>query len=373
LRWYIKRHMDFDEYYDRVYGAWLGRVAGSHFGAPLEFRPFSYIQRKYCAGGRKEITGYVKPVDPNQVNDDEIYEIVGLVALETQDIDITSGDIARAWAERLYKMQFTAEKVALRNIRRGIMPPDCASEANGNIWYDAIGAQMKADIWGLIAPNCPEIAARYAEMDGRVAHQNVGVDGEIFIAGMISNGFHESDMRELIHKSLALLPSESPYRQFIEKTESIHQKHKDWRPAREEMLLEWHKIRKALRKTSSFKRRVVFLNQFVGGLHVLPNAGIITLSLLYGADDPKDPFGRPVCLGGMMALDADCNCGNIGAIMGTILGANKIPPAWRDPLKDTFHTYVKGYGQWRISELAQRICDVGRRVLAAQCPEKQLL
>lgn len=97
-----------------------------------------------------------------------------------------SGDIAREWDKRLYKMQFTAERAALKNIRKGIMPPDCASEANGNIWYDAIGGQMKADIWGLIAPNCPEIAARYAEIDGKVAHQGVGVEGEIFVAGRFS-------------------------------------------------------------------------------------------------------------------------------------------------------------------------------------------
>jgi hypothetical protein len=193
----------------------------------------------------------------------------------------------------------------------------------------------------------------------------VGVDGEIFIAAMVANAFHESDVRELIHRSLALLPPQSAYRQFVEKTESIYQKHQDWRPAREEMLSEWHRIRKSLRRKSSFKRRAVFLNRFVGNLHVLPNAGIITLSLLYGADDPEDTFGRPVCLGGMMALDTDCNCGNLGAIMGTILGAKKFPSVWKDPLRDTFHTYVKGYEHWKISELARRICDMGKKVLAA--------
>lgn len=365
--------MDFDTYYDKVHGAWLGRVAGSHFGAPLEFRPFSSTQKKYCAGGQKEITAYVKPVDPDQVNDDEIYEIVGLVALETKGIDITSENIAREWDRRLYKMQFTAERVALKNIRKGIMPPDCASEANGNIWYDAIGGQMKADIWGLIAPNCPEIAARYAEIDGKVAHQGVGVEGEIFVAGMISNAFGESSVTELIHKSQELLPPESVYRQFVEKTVSIHQKHKSWRPAREEMLQEWHKIRKKLKETGTLKRKAVFLNRVVSGLHVLPNAGIIVLSLLCGADDPTDPFGRAVCLGGMMALDTDCNCGNIGAIMGTILGAKGIPPAWKDPLKDTFHTYVRGYEHWKISELAHRICQAGNKVLAAKCPEKRIV
>jgi ADP-ribosylglycohydrolase len=364
--------MDYSEYYDKVHGAWLGRVAGSHFGAPLEFRPYSYIQRKYCAGGKTEITGYVKPVDPNQVNDDEIYEIVGLVTLETGGIDITSKDIAQEWAHRLYKKQYTAEKAALKNIRQGIMPPDCASEANGNIWYDAIGGQMKADIWGLIAPNCPEVAAHYAEIDGKVAHQGVGVEGEIFVAGLISNAFGESDMSNLIRMSLEVLPPESQYRRFVERTVSAFQKHSDWKPARDEMLREWSQIRSTLKKEGSRRRKMVFLNRFLSGLHVLPNAGIIVLSLLYGADDRTDPFGRAVCLGGMMALDTDCNCGNIGAIMGTILGADGIPPAWKDPLQNTFHTYVKGYEHWQISELAERICAAGKKVLTAKCPEKQI-
>ena len=364
--------MNSDEYYDKVFGAWLGRVVGSHFGAPLEFRPFSYTQRKYCMGGQKEITGYVRRVNPDQVNDDEIYEIVGLVALEEKGIDITSADIAREWDKRLYKMQFSAEKVALNNIRKGLMPPDCASEANGNIWYDAIGGQMKADIWGLIAPNCPEVAAHYAEIDGKVAHQGVGVEGEIFIAGMVSNAFHEPDVKRLIRESLELLPPESAYRQFVETTVSIQQKHRNWKPAREEMLREWRRIRGTLRKGASFKRRFVYPNGFASGLHVLPNAGIIVLSLLYGAGDAVDPFGRAICIGGMMALDTDCNCGNLGAIMGTILGAKGIPSNWSEPLNDTFHTYVRGYEHWKISELASRICNVGKSIVAVKCPGEEI-
>ncbi len=33
----------------------------------------------------------------------------------------------------------------------------------------------------------------------------------------------------------------------------------------------------------------------------------------------------------MMGLDTDCNCGNIGAILGAQLGNNKIPIKWRNP------------------------------------------
>lgn len=205
-----------------------------------------------------------------------------------------------------------------------------------------------------------------------MAHQGVGVEGEIFVAGMVSNAFHEQDVRELIRESLELLPPESAYREFVENTVSIHRKHESWRPARKEMMREWHRIRNELRESASFKQKAAFLNGFASVLHVLPNAGIIILSLLYGADDMVDPYGRVVCLGGMMALDTDCNCGNLGAIMGTILGAKRIPSAWKDPLKDTFHTYVKGYEHWKISEPARRICEIGKKVVASRYPDRQI-
>jgi ADP-ribosylglycohydrolase len=100
---------------------------------------------------------------------------------------------------------------------------------------------------------------------------------------------------------------------------------------------------------------------------VLPNIGIIILSLLYGALDKEDPLGRSICIAAMMGLDTDCNCGNIGAILGAQLGAEKIPSKWKDPLQDTFSTYVKGYEKWKITELAQRIADIGKKVIKEKC------
>jgi len=64
-----------------------------------------------------------------------------------------------------------------------------------------------------------------------------------------------------------------------------------------------------------------------------------------------------------MGYDTDCNCGNIGAILGAQLGADKIPLKWSEPLQDTFSTYVKGYEKWKISELARRIATVGENVI----------
>jgi len=86
--------MDDQEYYEKVHGGWIGRVAGSHLGTSLEFRPYSYIQRKYCSGGKSDIRSFVKRVDPNAVNDDETYQIASLLAVEKHGAGLTAKDIA---------------------------------------------------------------------------------------------------------------------------------------------------------------------------------------------------------------------------------------------------------------------------------------
>ncbi|GAI78916.1 unnamed protein product, partial [marine sediment metagenome] len=118
------------------------------------------------------------------------------------------------------------------------------------------------------------------------------------------------------------------------------------------------------------KKRRRFLRTHFKKTHVLPNIGIIILSLLYGAQDEKDPLGKSICIAAMMGLDTDCNCGNIGAVLGVQLGAENILPKWKDPLQDTFATYVKGHEKWKITELAQRITNVGKLIVKEKCKDQ---
>jgi hypothetical protein len=210
------------------------------------------------------------------------------------------------------------------------------------------------------------MAAHYARIDGSVAHQGIGIDGEIFVAAMIANSFGISDIEELIHESLLMLPRESDYRLFVEQCLIIPEKRASWRDGRAALMQAWNATRKSLLQQTRSVGRWFFL-RFLHPLHVLPNAGIIVLSLLYGQDH-KDRFGRPLCLAAMMGYDTDCNCGNLGTILGTILGEKGIPARWKDPLQDRFNTYVKGYESWRITDLSRRICDSGKMLLRAGCP-----
>ncbi|MFO7795930.1 MAG: ADP-ribosylglycohydrolase family protein [Promethearchaeati archaeon] len=348
-------------YYNKVYGSWLGRISGDFVGAPIEFLPI--ILRKLIYG---EIHYYPRTVDINYVNDDEMYEICALVALQKNGIRISSQDIAQEWVNLLYTQNFTAEKKALNNLKGGILPPE--SGRRNNIYYDAIGAQMRADIWGQISPGLPELAKQYAQIDGRISHAGIGVEGEIFIAVLISQAFFKPDICRNIISALEYLPStrESLYTQMVENAIRLYEQYpNDYKIARQELIQYWHYIRRnvLLEEENLFNERSIkYLNRFISGVHVLPNAGIITLALLYGSMS-GDPLGKSICIAASMGLDTDCNCGNIGAILGAQIGATNIPMKWKAPLRNTFSTYVKGHERWKITELAKQIYKVGLSVI----------
>ncbi len=360
------KQIKFENYYNKVLGSWIGRVAGDHVGAPIEFKPYDFIMQQYGT-----IDSYLKPVDVNYVNDDEMYEICALIALEKHGLDISSKDIAKEWVDRLYTQNFTAERVALKNLRKGIEPPK--SGITKNIWYDAIGAQMRADIWGQICPGCPRMAKYYAEIDGSISHAGIGIDGEVYVAILISNAFFEKDIRKNIHNSIKFFPlrEESRYTDMIFKAIELYDENpNDFRKARKKLMEYWNTIRVELVQKANVRRKREFLNhEILSGVHVLPNAGFIILSLLYGANTKEDPLGRSICIAAMLGLDTDCNCGNVGAIVGAQIGAEMIKSKWRKPLKDTFNTYVKDYEHWKISELASRIAKIGKQICETKCKD----
>ena len=55
-------------------------------------------------------------------SDDSDYIVLSLHTLESRGISITSRDIAEEWIKYL-KYAYTAEKIALENLKRGLFPP----------------------------------------------------------------------------------------------------------------------------------------------------------------------------------------------------------------------------------------------------------
>ena len=65
----------------------------------------------------------------------------------------------------------------------------------------------------------------------------------------------------------------------------------------------------------------------------------------------------------MGGWDTDCNGATVGSILGILLGAEKMPEKWISPLNDRVESFVVGYNNSRISDLAKRTFNLAKRAL----------
>jgi ADP-ribosylglycohydrolase len=268
-------------------------------------------------------------------DDDTSYQIIALHALGTYGPDLSCKQIGREWLEHCPVISDRlAEGIALKWMREGTLPPKSGQHSSG----EAVGGQMRGEIWGLLCPGRPDLAAEYARRDAVVSHCKNGVYGEQFIAAITSAAFVESDVRKLIDTGLSVIPSDSEYASVVRWMISSHDRNPEWRDTLKDLIDKYPHTCDP----------------------VYAEAGIVALALLYGNGD----FSKSICIAASCGSDTDCNTANVGAILGCIHGARAIPARWTGPIDDTFRCFAKGLEDWKISELSKRICADGRRVMA---------
>ena len=203
--------VDKDFLLEKIWGSWTGKIAGGTFGMPVEGKTRSVITKF-----QPPLSGW--SIHHNQaVNDDEQYELISLLALETLSDDefanrLKAGTILEPdflgpfWLKYLLPQYvFTAEKAAYDNAKAGV-PWEHAGDyvyehegkVYGNEYADWIGAQMKGELYGMLLPAwgwyknsktdleilrpCLDLSLQ----DALIAHRDVGIVGELFISAMIS-------------------------------------------------------------------------------------------------------------------------------------------------------------------------------------------
>nr|MDO8115387.1 ADP-ribosylglycohydrolase family protein [Candidatus Sigynarchaeota archaeon] len=360
---------------NRIHGGFIGRVVGSTMGTTVENWSYEDIKKKH--GTIDEYIGFVFDAQghiPGIPNDDEMFEIVLLMTLEergNQASKITTIDIAKKWLDLISpNFTFTAEKVAIERFRKGQFLFG-ENLVQGNPYYDFIGAQMRAEMPGWVNPGNMDAALKLAKIDAEVSHAREGIIGELFISAIISNTFIVPlkaasftgkiafpDLQKVIEKSKAAIPVGSLYAKVITRVETLYKKHPaDW----ETNFLEFREfvtseILDELCKDADKARQDTLRRIF--RIHVLPNAGIIMLALLHGQGD----FSRSLEICADCGMDADCNCGNVGAILGTMLGPENIPGKWKDPLDNRFLTLTKDAEEDHLDAVARRIYEMSKKM-----------
>jgi len=348
---------DKKEYLERVQGALLARMAGCTLGAPVEgwpvermeslakengekFPPVDYWTRvpdpyskRYGVSRREEYTR--NKMNGVPVDDDIAYTLLGLLIVEDFGPDFTVADAGRAWLKYL-PMACTAEKVALDNLRKGV-PAERAAEKD-NPFCEWIGADIRADPWGCLAPGWPEKAAEMAWRDAFLSHRRNGIYGEMFFAAAIAAAFAVDDPREALEIGLTEIPRGCATAKAVRWALKTAPRVRDYRDAR---------------------RRVD--ERFTGmhEVHTLNNACLTIWGLAIGGTDVTRVLGETVAMG----LDNDCTAATAGSIVGAVVGKKRIPAHWRRRYDNTVHSYLIGRPKFRINDLVARFCRQAERIM----------
>jgi transcriptional regulator with XRE-family HTH domain len=358
-----------EQLYDRIYGGWLGRCIGCTLGRPLEIgATFEELEEFLRSGNAYPLDDYVPEILPHPElytqcpdmrhflrghiryaprDDDLDYTILNLLVMEEYGLEFTSEQVAQLWLECLtFDAVYTAERVAYANLVNQYGPPDTAIHRNA--FREFIGAQIRADVFGYTAPGLPDLAAQRAWRDGRISHVKNGIYGEMMVSAMIAAAFVVPDVETIVQAGLSVIP------------------------ARSRMAVAVQEVMKQTQQASAWQDVAAYVMERFAGhdpIHVLPNACLVVLALLWGQGD----FERSITTAAMCGLDTDCNAATVGSIIGVLDGASGLPGKWKDPLNDRLVSWVRGYNDNRISDLARRTLDIARGSFSVRTGEERFL
>ncbi|HEY3298350.1 MAG TPA: ADP-ribosylglycohydrolase family protein [Armatimonadota bacterium] len=345
-----KYSLDEETLFDKVYGAWLGRISGCMLGKPVEGKNSSAIRKYLEATGDWPLTTYFSSnadeearasceISPDLSregmnraieDDDTNYTTTGLAIIKKYGSDFSSNNVAEFWLSNIPVLRtFTAERIAYRNFLNFIAPPRSAHYQN--VCREWIGAQIRADFYGYISPGQPARAAEFAWRDARISHVKNGIYGAMWVAAMLAAAYTTADIEGVIRAGLAQIPCTSRLHESIEDVIDEYNKGLGYEEAVEVLRARWDESR------------------VHDWCHTISNAMIVAMSLLWGGGD----FTRTLSCAVTPGFDTDCNAATAGSVLGLILGAKALPSQWTGPLNDTLETGVSGYHRVSISDMAR--------------------
>ena len=342
------------DYPERAYAAVLGKLIGVYLGRPFEGWTHQRILREL---GPIETYVHERLNCPLVVTDDDVAGTFTFIrALEDHGArpEITPREIGETWLNYIVEKRAilwwggngnSTEHTAWLNLKRGIPAPASGSIAvNGQAVAEQIGAQIFIDAWAIVAPGNPALAAALAEKAARVSHDGAAVDAARLWAAMEAEAFVSRDVERLIGVGLAHIASESPIAKLVADIRAWRNGYSDWRETR-----------------AAIEARYGY-DKYPGNCHVVPNHALMIMTLLYAPDD----FTRTQTIVCTSGWDTDCNAGNVGCLMGAMLGFEGIDAGriWRGPLADRMliSSADGGYAINDAVRVSAQLVDAGRRL-----------
>ena len=312
--------LDYEVYFDKVYGCWLGKCIAGTIGAPYEGMK-QYIPLEYSPELFKEMLP----------NDDLDLQVLWLDALERKGVHVCSDDLAALFNEK--NIYWPGEYAWFKkNYDRGICPPYTGIYEN-DFYFEGMGCPIRGEIWGMIYPCNPDAAAEICEIDGNLDHYGNSVYFERFWSSMVAAAFYESDIRTLLYIGLSHIPKDSKAYRLVTD------------------VMEWCRTETSTRRIMG---RILAKYGHKDCTNSFQNMGIIVFSLLKGEGD----IIKTTMMAVRHGFDTDCTAGNAGALLGAVLGAKQLEKVG---LKEAGYKLTLNYARKtdRVYDLAVDTCRVG--------------
>lgn len=349
------------DYLHRVYAGVLGKLIGVYLGRPFEGWTYQQILKKLGP-----IHYYVHDQFnlPCVVIDDDVSGTFAFVrALEEHGVraDLTAEEVGKTWLNNVIERRsifwwggngISTEHTAYLNLKRGVPAPLSGSMAtNGQTVAEQIGAQIFIDGWAMVAPGNPKLATQLAEAAGRVSHDGESVYAAKLWAAMEAEAFISKDVEHLLDTGLAFVPSDSEIAKMISQI-------RKWVKAD----ADWHRTRQRIEDKYGY-------DKYRGICHVMPNHGIMIMTVLYAGDD----FTRAMHIINTCGWDTDCNSGNVGCLVAIMHGmaAFENGPDWRGPIADQalISSADGGYSINNAAQIAYNIAGFGFELAGQKLPD----
>ncbi len=318
---------------DGVRGAWLGRAVGNTLGKPVEGLTREELGTYLRAAGQWPQRGYLPLLDPLPAgvsmlhptapvsaagrltdvpcDDDLDWTMLALHVLESHGRGFTTEQMAAAWLDCIpFTQTYTAERVAYRNLIRGLRPPHTATDDNP--YREWIGALIRADAFGYVSPGRPAEAALMALADARLSHTANGIYGEMWAAAEV-------------------VPPGSRLAEVVNVVNGVEGLHRAGASADE--ALDW-------------------VGQRLGDypwVHTLNNVALIATGLWWG-----DSFMSALGLTLSGGRDTDSNGATVGSVYGALHGASAVPEELVGTTHVRVRSAVRDFDRTTIDELTAR-------------------
>ena len=277
----------------RIAGGWLGKNIGGTLGMPYE------------GNTALQTLSYYDPVPTSpEPNDDFEIQLIWLQMLRERGLRLVPSDF-QAYFDRHLSMTIAEYQMAVRNYRDGIGSP--MSGAFNNWFVHGMGAAIRSEIWAMVAPGRPDIAAAYAYMDATLDHAGEGVWAEMFLAALESLAFVETDHPSMVEKALRFIPEDCRISRMARMVMAEHGKGSTPLRVRNMLCLD-------------FGHPSDWTNVEI-------NVGFIVLGFIYG-----ETFDDALCMAVNCGYDTDCTGATLGALLGIMATSDEIGQRWVEPI-----------------------------------------